>query len=189
MPKTIAFSSILSNPSAAREVSSGLYTAFPGEMAVAPYDRRAAVYDAIVGRSIYHRAFWGTSAQAYARFGRAALEAADDGHFAEVGCGSLLFTAPMYVEAHGLSVTLVDRSLQMLRRGLKRLGSAQDAPPEGIAMLHADAAALPVRPGIFSTSIWLAGQWTSGGARSSLGTLGGWVRRSETSSACASRRR
>ena len=88
---------------------------------VAPYDRKAAAYDAIVGRPVYHRVFWGTSTQSFGRFGRAALEAAGDGPFAEVGCGS----APMYREVRARSVALVDRSMGMLRRGRRRLGSAE----------------------------------------------------------------
>jgi ubiquinone/menaquinone biosynthesis C-methylase UbiE len=67
----------------------------------------------------------------------------------------LLFTAPMYLATRSPSVTLVDRSLRMLRRGLERLGTAQDAPPAGVVLLHADAAALPVRPGSFSTILSL----------------------------------
>jgi SAM-dependent methyltransferase len=110
---------------------------------VAPYDRKAAVYDAVVGRAAYHRVFWGTSPRSFARFGRAALDAAGGGPFAEVGCGSLLFTAPMYRDAPARSVALVDRSMGMLSRGRKRLG----AP--GIAMMQADGAALPLRSGTF----------------------------------------
>jgi SAM-dependent methyltransferase len=101
-------------------------------------------YDAVVGRSLYHRIFWGTSAAAYTRFGREALEAASGGHFAEIGCGSLLFTAAMYRDARSTSVVLVDRSLAMLRRGLARLGP-DTSRPAGITALHADAANLPIR--------------------------------------------
>lgn len=122
---------------------------------VAPYDRKAAIYDAIVGRSIYHRVFWGTSAQSFARFGRAALGAAKDGPFAEIGCGSLLFTAPMYRESKGRPVALLDRSWQMLRRGRGRLGATQAPPHPGITLLHADAGAIPLRPGVFSAVLSL----------------------------------
>lgn len=114
---------------------------------VAPYDRKATVYDVIVGRPGYHRVFWGTSPESFARFGRAALEAAGDDPFAEVGCGSLLFTAAMYREVRAGSVALVDRSMGMLRRGRKRLGSAEGAPGARIAMVHADATVLPLRQG------------------------------------------
>lgn len=115
----------------------------------APYDRKAAAYDAIVGRPAYHRIFWGTSPQSFARFGRAALEAAGDGAFAEVGCGSMLFTAPMYRDTAVRSIALVDRSMGMLSRARKRLGSP------GFAMVQADGAALPLRPGTFAAVLSL----------------------------------
>lgn len=123
--------------------------------AAAPYDRKAAVYDAIVGRPAYHRVFWGTSPRSFARFGRAALEAAGDGPFGEVGSGSLLFTAPMYRDARAGSVALVDRSMGMLRRGRKRIGSPDSPLPSGIAMVQADGAVLPLRAGIFSAILSL----------------------------------
>ena len=149
----MTFSSSLLNPHAVRELSPGLYTALPRE-ASAPYDRKAMVYDAIVGRSIYHRVFWGTSAPAYARFAGAARDNAGSGAFAEIGCGSLLFTASMYRRPSGPTV-LADRSLAMLRRGLARLAPFQDSPPAGITMLHADAGTLPVPSGVFSTILSL----------------------------------
>lgn len=152
--KLTAFHSLLSDPSAARELSPGVYTTLR-DQAVAPYDRKAAGYDAVVGRSLYHRIFWGTSAAAYARFGRLALEAGHTGHFAEVGCGSLLFTASLYRSTPGRSVVVVDRSLRMLRRGLRRLGSVRHAPPDGVTLLHADAASLPMRDGVFSAVLSL----------------------------------
>jgi SAM-dependent methyltransferase len=116
--------------------------------AAAPYDRKAAAYDTIVGRAVYHQLFWGTSPESFARFGRAALKTAGDGPFAEVGCGSLLFTTPMYREGRARSVALVDRSRGMLRRGRKRLGSP------GL-MVQADGAALPLRQGTFSAILSL----------------------------------
>jgi len=139
-----------------QELSPGLYTALPERTSAAAYDRKAAAYDAVVGRSAYHRVFWGTSPRAYARFGRAAFEAPDDGPFAEIGCGSLLFTAPMYTATpRRASVVLVDRSLRMLRRGLARLTLGEVQRPAGIAMLHADAAALPLHAASLSTILSL----------------------------------
>jgi len=121
----------------------------------APYDRKAAIYDAVVGRPAYHRVFWGTSPRSFARFGMAALEAAGDGPYAEVGCGSLLFTAPMYRDARAGSVALVDRSMGMLSRGRKRLGSPDCGLPAGITMVHGDGAMLPLRRGAFSAILSL----------------------------------
>jgi SAM-dependent methyltransferase len=138
-----------------RELAPGLYSALPDRAVAAPYDRKAAIYDAIVGRSIYHRLFWGTSAQAYSRFARLALEAAGDGCFAEAGCGSLLFTAPMYRDFRGPFALLADRSIQMLRRATARIRSRGGDPPERVAFLHADIATLPIRSGIFPSILCL----------------------------------
>lgn len=155
MTQRVTLNSILAHAGAVREVNSGFFTALPADAIAAPYDRRAMVYDAVVGRSIYHRIFWGTSAPAYTRFARVALEAAGDGCFAEAGCGSLLFTSPMYREFRGTFALLVDRSAQMLRRAMKRLSSDDGRIPDGVAVLHADVAALPVRPGVFSSLLSL----------------------------------
>jgi SAM-dependent methyltransferase len=155
MTKSVTLTSILAHPRAVRELGPGLYTTLSADAAVAPYDRRAVVYDAIVGRSIYHRIFWGTSAPAYGRFARGALEAAGDGPFAEAGCGSLVFTSPMYRDCRGTFALLVDRSVQMLRRAMKRLSRDNGKLPAGVAVLHSDVAAMPVRPGVFSSILSL----------------------------------
>ncbi len=153
--RKVTFDSILAQPGAVREIGPRFYTALPEVAAAAPYDRKAVVYDAIVGRSLYHRLLWGTSARAYSRFARAAFDAAGDGCFAEAGCGSLLFTAPMYREPRGAFALLTDRSVQMLRRAARRLGSDDGSSPDGVAFLHSDIAALPVRAGMFSSILCL----------------------------------
>jgi hypothetical protein len=45
-----------------REIRPGLYTALLQSTPAAAYDRKAAVYDAIVGKPMYHRLIWGTAA-------------------------------------------------------------------------------------------------------------------------------
>src|SRR5204862_4201992 len=87
------------------EIRPGLYTGLPQSPRAAPYDRKAAVYDAIVGEPMYHRLIWGMAASHYTEFARAALRAAGSEPFADIGCGSLLFTSSMYNEA--LSATAI----------------------------------------------------------------------------------
>jgi SAM-dependent methyltransferase len=146
---------ILADPGAVRALAPGLYSSVPEEGASAPYDRRAAFYDAVVGQSLYHRIMWGTSARAYARFARAALDAAEDGWFAEAGCGSLVFTAPMYRSPQVPSAVLADRSLRMLQRAARRLGRFGAFPMERVALLHSDIATLPVCSGRFASVLCL----------------------------------
>lgn len=133
-----------------REIEPGFYTVLP-ETAAAPYDRKAAVYDAVVGRWIYNRVFWGTSPASHTRFARAALDAAGQGAFAEAGCGSLLFTAAMHREPRAGTTLLVDRSVQMLRRAARRLSGSRP----NLARLHADIGTLPMRSAAFASVLCL----------------------------------
>jgi len=144
---------ILLDPGAVRDLGRSLFSAIPP--GPAPYDRKAALYDAVVGRSLYHRMFWGTSARAFAHFARTAVDASSGGWFAEAGCGSLLFTHALYSEAGGPPAVLVDRSLRMLYRGLKQLRVGGREPRRNVALLHADVCALPVRSGVFSSILSL----------------------------------
>jgi SAM-dependent methyltransferase len=145
----VSLQSILASPDAVREVSPGLFSTQVETTAAAPYDRKAFLYDMIVARSIYHRVFWGTSAPAYGRFGRAAIESARDGSFAEIGCGSLLFTSGLYAGFPGTSVVAADASMRMLRRAMKRLAATNGVPAGRMALLHSDVADLPFRSGVF----------------------------------------
>ncbi len=155
MAKRDELNSLLSNPALVRELGPGFFTALTEEDGAAPYDRRAIMYDAALQWSIYHRVAWGTSARAYAQFGSVALESAGRGCFADIGCGSLLFTAQMYRHVGTVSALLVDRSVQMLRRAVKRLGGETEGLPTGVVALHADGGRLPFRSAIFSSILGL----------------------------------
>lgn len=145
--------SVLSDTVRLRDLGGGVVSALPSG-ATAPYDRWAGLYDAVVGRSVYHRVMWGTSAGAFRRFARLALDAAGDGCFAEIGCGSLLFSAPLYATARPPLVVLADLSEQMLRRAARRL-APRGGLPEPVHLLHADIGSLPMRPGSFESLLCL----------------------------------
>jgi SAM-dependent methyltransferase len=154
--ETPAWRALIADPGHLRQVGPALYTSLPETAGAAQYDRKAALYDAIVGRSLYHRVLWGTWAGAYTRFAQTALDAAGPGPFAEIGCGSLLFTAALYRRADGPSPVLaVDRSIGMLRRAVDRLARRGVDRGGGLAALHADCAAMPLRPGIFPSILCL----------------------------------
>jgi SAM-dependent methyltransferase len=49
----------------------------------------------------------------------------------------------------------IDRSIQMLRRAVKRLADDRNELPNGVVALHADGARLPVRSAVFSSILSL----------------------------------
>jgi len=109
----------------------------------APYDRKAAIYDRVVGARAYNRIMWGTSTAAYREFAGEALAAAI-GPMLDAGCGTAVFTAGAYREA-SRPLVLVDRSIGMLTRASARLDRA---PP---ALVQADLLDLPFAPESFTT--------------------------------------
>lgn len=118
------------------------------------YDRHAALYDAVVGRPLYHRVVWGASAAGYAAFGREALATAGAGRFAEIGCGSLVFTAGLYRSGSAGPVALTDRSIGMLKRAVRRLAGRGNRGYT-CGLLRADGAALPLASGAFASLLLL----------------------------------
>lgn len=109
----------------------------------ARYDRRAALYDALVGSKTYNRLAWGTSPTAYGGFALEALTAGDSWYL-DVGCGTLGFTAAAYGAARRRLV-LVDRSLEMLERAAGRVDEEQ------ASLIQADLFDLPFSPRSFDT--------------------------------------
>lgn len=126
-----------------RPARAGIRSALPVGEEGAPYDRRAAAYDRLIGNMAYNRLAWGTDAANYGAFAAAAV-GAGDGPFLDVGCGPAVFTGAAF---RGVSrpLVLVDRSLDMLGRAAERLaeGSA--------ALVQADLLDLPFSPGRFAT--------------------------------------
>jgi SAM-dependent methyltransferase len=109
----------------------------------APYDSRAAMYDRVVGNRVYNRMAWGTSPGLYTAFAEEAL-AAGHGSYLDAGCGTCVFTAPVYERA-SRPLVLVDLSLGMLHR------AAEKVTGEQAAFVQADLVRLPFAPGKFET--------------------------------------
>jgi SAM-dependent methyltransferase len=133
-----------------RRVEEGIYSLLSDVGEGARYDRKAALYDRVVGSDIYNRLLWGTSPAVYRAFARAAMEERNDGLFLDAGCGSMLFTAELY-RAHRRPVIAVDRSLGMLRRARARLAGRDGRVPESVLLLQGDLFDLPFAPGSFAT--------------------------------------
>lgn len=142
---------VLTRGRAARRVSEDIYSVLAEDARGHPYDRRAAVYDAVVGTRLYNRVMWGTSPADYAAFARRAVGADASGWMLDAACGSMLFTARAYSET-GRRVIAFDQSLRMLRRARERLRRfGGDGACANVILLQADLSDLPFRPSSFQT--------------------------------------
>ena len=129
---------------APRPAGTDIWSMLPPSSPGQPYDRKAAVYDALIGSAWYNRFIWGADHRSYAAFARQALGSAAGRHL-DAGCGSLVGTAAAYVEfaqsGPARPCLFVDASLGMLRRARARLGSL----PPASGFLQADLRTIPLR--------------------------------------------
>jgi SAM-dependent methyltransferase len=133
-----------------RLAEEGIYSVLPEAAHEHLYDRRAAVYDFVVGTRLYNRVMWGTSPLDYTAFARRAVTSQPSGRFLDAGCGSMLFTARAHLEG-GRQIVAFDQSLRMLRRARARLIELGGSVPARVLLLQADLSDLPFRPGTFQT--------------------------------------
>lgn len=129
-----------------RDVGGGVLSALDPHEECSPYDRRAATYDRLIGSRLYNRLIWGASPAAYTAFAAESI-ASSDGPLLDVGCGTAIFTAQTY-RSTARPLVLLDRSLGMLRRAVRRL---EGHHTKQIAFVQADLFALPFQPGSFTT--------------------------------------
>ena len=105
-----------------------------------------------VGARLYNRVAWGCAADRYREACRKALSLGG-GPIADVGCGSLVFTAAAYLQIHDRLIVLIDRSIGMLRRARHRLRQSRGGNLENIILLQADATHLPFKSKSFAQSM------------------------------------
>jgi len=141
---------VLSEGCIVRLVEDNIYSALPDAPHKHLYDRRAAAYDSVVSTWLYNRLMWGTSPLDYIAFAREAVVSNPAGRMLDAGCGSLLFTAPVYL-ASDRQVIAFDQSLRMLRRARARLIDLAGSVPEHIVLLQTDLSDLVFRQGRFQT--------------------------------------
>ncbi len=145
---------VLAEQRTVRLIEDDIYSVLPDTSVQHHYDKRAALYDAVVKTWLYNFVMWGTSPVHYVQFARQALNSARDGMFLDAGCGSLLFTARLYVDSNRRIVAF-DQSLAMLRRARERLRKLLGCVPEHIRLLQADLSDLPFRRKSFRTILCL----------------------------------
>jgi ubiquinone/menaquinone biosynthesis C-methylase UbiE len=125
-------------------VEDGVYSVLSDASREHHYDRRATVYDLVVSTRLYNSVMWGSSPIDYVTFARQAVASRTDGTLLDAACGSMLFTAPVYLECNR-KIIAFDQSLPMLRRARKRLRDLSRSVPEHILLLQADLSDLPFR--------------------------------------------
>lgn len=133
-----------------RSVEKSIYSVLPNLQSKHHYDRRATVYDLVVSTRLYNCIMWGNSPLDYVAFARQAIISCPDGRLLDAACGSMLFTAPLYL-ASNRQIVAFDQSLAMLRRARKRLIDLSGSVPENILLLQADLSDLPFRSNSFRT--------------------------------------
>ena len=145
---------VLGEQRTVRLIEDDIYSVLPDTSVQHHYDKRAAVYDVVVKTWLYNFVMWGTSPSDYVQFARQALDSSRDEMFLDAGCGSLLFTARLYVDSTR-RILAFDQSLAMLRRARERLRKLSGGVPEHIRLLQADLSALPFRQKSFRTVLCL----------------------------------
>lgn len=141
---------VLATTHAARLVEDSIYSVLPPGSHRHHYDRRSTVYDFLVSTRLYNRVMWGSSPRDYVAFARQAVASNPEGRFLDAGCGSMLFTAPTYLECNR-QIIAFDQSLAMLRRARQRLINLSGSMPDHILLLQADLTDLPFQSARFRT--------------------------------------
>ena len=145
---------VLANDRVVQLLEDDIYSVLPDASRSHHYDRRETVYDLVVSSRLYNSIMWGSSPLDYVAFARQAIKSSHDGKFLDAGCGSLLFTASVYLETDR-QIVAFDQSLAMLRRARKRLLKFAGRVPPHIILLQADLSDLPFRPASFRTVLCL----------------------------------
>ncbi len=133
------------------EVGGGIYSVIDATERTADYDTKVGLYDALIGNPLYNRIIWGNWPKEYDRFCREALADTPKGVVLDAGCGSLVFTADAYADADNSFIVLLDRSIEMLKKGQERLRERMGTLPDNIVFVQGNIFDLPFLDGIFDT--------------------------------------
>jgi len=133
----------------ARPAGDGIWSVLSADTPAQRYDRRAKLYDRVVGSAIYNRLLWGSSPRSYAAFARQAMRSGS-GPLLDAGSGSLVFTAEVHARTER-PLVLVDRSIGMLEAARARLLRIAGRVPDDVVFLQGDLHDLPFRPGTFGS--------------------------------------
>ena len=125
------------------KVSENIYSVLSPNDRYSVYDEKARMNDILVGNSIYNRLIWGYWPSQYEAFCRQSLASSSGGVYVDAGCGSLFFTANVYASCKDKRLILMDRSLDMLKRGRDRILKKLGGVPDNIIFIQGDVFILP----------------------------------------------
>lgn len=123
-----------------RLIEDDIYSSLENTMG-SSYDKKARIYERLVGLNIYNKILWGTLPKDYTDFAKAAI-LVSKGKCIDIGCGGLIQTAGIYAQTKQ-DYILLDHSIEMLRIAKSRLVSQCGMMPGHIRLLQADAFQLP----------------------------------------------
>lgn len=128
-----------------RKLEPNVYTSFDDKVPKAAYDRKAKLYEFLVGSFLYNRIMWGTKPSDHVHYAREVLSTCE-GSVVDIGCGGLIQTSKLYSARLHFTI-LADLSLEMLRIGKHRVLQHRGKLPEHLTFLQADALRLPFLDG------------------------------------------
>ncbi|PZR29701.1 MAG: hypothetical protein DI535_00925 [Citrobacter freundii] len=127
-----------------RKIESNIYSSLDNPPKTS-YNRKARLYEFLVGNYFYNKIMWGTRPADYIHYAREVL-ATCEGTVVDVGCGGLVQTSGLYASRRQYTV-LADISLEMLRIGKYRLMQHREKLSDHLTLLQADAFRLPFLDG------------------------------------------
>lgn len=106
------------------------------------YDKQAVKYDKLISNHFYNLLMWGNSPKDYSDFCKQAMDKEVEGVVADVGCGTLSFTAEVYAKSDNQDIFLCDLSYEMLKIGKSRILS-NNSDLSRTTFLRSDALDMP----------------------------------------------
>jgi SAM-dependent methyltransferase len=149
-------SEVISKDVSLRLVEPHIYSVYPTGESRSSYDKSlGTLYDLVACNRVYNLLVWGYRTSEYYSLCYNALTSSPEGWGLDAGCGSLAFTARVYVNYSERPIILLDQSIKLLRIAKSRLIKLNGEVPANLVFVQGDARQLPFKPKSFRTVISL----------------------------------